>query len=614
MAKTLKKCHIAVHNRSKTAPYFHVDCLFPLGMMRAFSMSNQTVTPSALYFASALLAVAGPGDPDAGFDPKPDNSVTSTALLPDGQILIGGVFDSVGGEARGKIARIDPEGVVDALVLPPANGNANSLLVMDDGKIIIGGSFTTVGGFSRNRLARLNAGGEIDSTFNPNINSAVYSMAMQADGKLVVAGGFTGAGGSTRNRVLRFNTNDSLDTFNPNANDIVRSVAILPAGGMVIGGNFTSVGGMSRNHLARIFSGGAPDPGFNPNVNGNVYCVALQPDGNVIIGGTFSSAGGAARTNIARIRSDGTADPAFSASANDVVRNIAMQADGRMIIGGNLTAVNGVPCGRMARLNADGTIDPSFSHTGTNGIVSTTALDGRGQLIAGGDFTIAGTVTRSYLARFENQSAVQALTLTGNDRVLWQRSGTCPETHRVTFELSAGNGTWSALGSGTRIAEGWELTGLNLPPGATVRARARVVSGLYNGSSGLIEATTLGPLENWRLVHFGTAENTGPGADTADPDSDGLENLVEFAFGLNPLLADAATLPQWEREDDDITLHFSQPPGVSGITWIAEYNTDLGDDGWQPIANVAEPPQYTFYAPAGTSGRLFLRVRVVSER
>ena len=38
-----------------------------------------------------------------------------------------------------------------------------------------------------------------------------------------------------------------------------------------------------------------------------------------------------------------------------------------------------------------------------------------------------------------------------------------------------------------RIAGGWERTGLTLPSSGTIRARARTSSGIYNGSSGLVE-------------------------------------------------------------------------------------------------------------------------------
>ena len=69
------------------------------------------------------------------------------------------------------------------------------VVVQADGKILIGGDFTTVspnGGapVTRNRIARLNPDGTLDAAFNPNANSTVFAIAVQADGKILVGGIF----------------------------------------------------------------------------------------------------------------------------------------------------------------------------------------------------------------------------------------------------------------------------------------------------------------------------------------------------------------------------------------------------------------------------------------
>ncbi|MGZ0655960.1 fibronectin type III domain-containing protein [Coraliomargarita sp. W4R72] len=48
-------------------------------------------------------------------------------------------------------------------------------------------------------------------------------------------------------------------------------------------------------------------------------------------------------------------------------------------------------------------------------------------------------------------------------------------------------------------------------------------------------ATTYTVQENWRLTHFASISNSGDGADNADPEHDGLVNLIEFATGSEPL-------------------------------------------------------------------------------
>lgn len=49
-----------------------------------------------------------------------------------------------------------------------------------------------------------------------------------------------------------------------------------------------------------------------------------------------------------------------------------------------------------------------------------------------------------------------------------------------------------------------------------------------------IGGTTLTPIAIWRDTYFQTTQNSGKAADNADPDGDGLVNLVEYALGTRP--------------------------------------------------------------------------------
>jgi hypothetical protein len=49
------------------------------------------------------------------------------------------------------------------------------------------------------------------------------------------------------------------------------------------------------------------------------------------------------------------------------------------------------------------------------------------------------------------------------------------------------------------------------------------------------------PLQAWRRFHWNSAASTGPAANDADPDGDGVANLVEYLTGTNPVLANPAT-------------------------------------------------------------------------
>jgi hypothetical protein len=75
----------------------------------------------------------------------------------NGKILVGGYFNganSIGGQPRNRMARLDPvTGNADSFD-PNADDHVMSIVLQPDGKILVGGYFTTIGGQSRNRVAR----------------------------------------------------------------------------------------------------------------------------------------------------------------------------------------------------------------------------------------------------------------------------------------------------------------------------------------------------------------------------------------------------------------------------------------------------------------------------
>jgi hypothetical protein len=119
----------------------------------------------------------------------------------DGKILVCGPFwgpNSIGGQERSRIARLDPiTGLADSFN-PNANDFAYSIAVQPDGKVLAGGYFTSIGGQTRNHIARLDATTGLADSFNPNANAnssnhpptTVFSIAIQADGKVLAGGSF----------------------------------------------------------------------------------------------------------------------------------------------------------------------------------------------------------------------------------------------------------------------------------------------------------------------------------------------------------------------------------------------------------------------------------------
>ena len=459
------------------------NCLPSLVLFLSFPLAL-----SCLSAALSTSAVAAPGDVDPDFDPNalrrsPTVLLLSTTMQPDHKIVIGGSFDVVGGATGVGIARLNPNGAVDSSFTPRAE-SVYCTAIQADGKILIGGGFSRVAGITRNNLARLNVEGTLDTDFNPNANGVVYTTTLQPDGKVIIAGAFGTVSGTARNRMARLNADGSLDTgFDPNVSGtLVSSTALQADGKIIVGGSFGAVSGTSRRDIARLNTDGTLDTGFNPSVNGWVLCATVQADGRIVIGGQFVNVGGSGYNYLARLNTDGTVDVGFDhlvAAVSPFVYSAVLQADGKIVIAGYFTRINQITHNRVARLNSDGTLDPSFNADFSADALSA-AVQADGKIIIGGRFSL--------IARYLNDPATQNLAVPSAGRLEWLRGGASPEAQYVTFELSTdGGATWSALGTGTRILGGWELTGLSLPDSGKVRARARVTGGQYNGSSGLVE-------------------------------------------------------------------------------------------------------------------------------
>jgi hypothetical protein len=172
---------------------------------------------------------------------------------------VGGSFTNFNGAQRGRLARLTAAGDVDPSFVPAAipSGAVYSVALQPNGGVIIGGDFTTVGGVSRQGIARLRVDGSFDPTFDPGTgaNSTVFAVGVQASGNVILGGDFTAINGTNRFRYARLLPNGSLDpTFNSTsgANSTVYTLAIQPDQDVIIGGAFTMVDGLPRGGVARI--------------------------------------------------------------------------------------------------------------------------------------------------------------------------------------------------------------------------------------------------------------------------------------------------------------------------------------------------------------------------
>ncbi len=120
-------------------------------------------------------------------------------------------------------------------------------------------------------------------------------------------------------------------------------------------------------------------------------------------------------------------------------------------------------------------------------------------------------------------------------------------------------------------------------------------------------------LQAWRYTNFGSYDDSGDGASLADPDHDGLVNLLEFAFGFDPKQATFGKLPVPQAIDNSMVLTFSEPDGVTGVTYGAEWSQDLQPDMWTPMPDTGSPPVHTFSVPTAGKAKLYMRLKVTEN-
>ncbi len=99
------------------------------------------------------------------------------------------------------------------------------------------------------------------------------------------------------------------------------------------------------------------------------------------------------------------------------------------------------------------------------------------------------------------------------------------------------------------------------------------------------------------------------GGPSGDHDGDGINNGAEFALGLNPTVPNTrSAVPSPTKDSNIMTLSFTPPSGLSGVTYGAEWSTNLM--AWTSLTDTGTSGVHTFSRNISAENRMFFRHRI----
>jgi hypothetical protein len=241
------------------------------------------------------------------------------ALPGSGNVLVGGSIAPTSPNLQ-FIGRFNQAtSVWSALTGGGTADNVNALAVLPGGDLIVGGKFTFSGAVSTSRISRYNLTTNVWSALGAGTNGEVFALAVLPGGDVIVGGAFTTAGGATANRIARYNpATNTWSALGAGTNGTVNALIVLGDGDVLVGGTFTTAGPVAANNIARYNPSTGAWSALGAGTNGAVRAFAILPSGDVIIGGSFTSAGGSTANRIARY-SPGVAAPTILSQPLPVV-------------------------------------------------------------------------------------------------------------------------------------------------------------------------------------------------------------------------------------------------------------------------------------------------------
>lgn len=369
--------------------------------------------------------------------------VLAMAREADGGLILGGDFQTINGIPRRYLARIQPDGTLDATWHPSPDNWVTALAASPDGDIFVGGYFTNIDGIPRQSIAKLDRlTGIVESTWSHDNRADIRAIAVDANGDVFAASASATPGifklsgidggelwisywehadflvldghGSLYSATARFDLHEPWPTYRPTIAkrssatgelDASWSPALtgafddnlyaLATDGMALyaGGSF----GL-RKFLA---STGADAPGWNAPA-ANITAIAIRSDGHVYVGGSFKSIHGQVHRNIATLSGNsGLPLPWWNTAANDNVGLMNTDDSDGVDIAGRFQSIDETQRIGYAHIEADGEMSVARNDIEAPAKAFALAAQRDGGMIVAGAFHRAGSSPHRNILRLD---------------------------------------------------------------------------------------------------------------------------------------------------------------------------------------------------------------------
>ena len=388
----------------------------------------------------------------------------------------------------------------------------------------------------------------------------------------------------------------------------LQSSGISTTGNGTISISGTGGGGTGNSHGARVVAGGTVTA-----ESGDISVAGFVTDGTTASQAfTLSNAAG----NGGKIQTSGN----IAAAAN----TMAISSSGVSMVGSFISLrpqSNGTPINFGSTVdNTPATLELSNAEIGV--VTCGTLILGD---VNSGAITVSAPITPtgfSTLALRKNTTFMAASSFAasvGPTGASYKRitvNGSATIANGASFSVaSTGGYVWNGSDSFTFLSSSSPITGTFSGPTLTNFLSSGLTASQNYIVGDFIVGPALTPLQIWRQRWYGTTNNTGNASDTAAPYGNQIPNLVVFAFfgpDGNPQTVNPSQLPQPQISGDSLTCQFTEPAGVSGITYHGESSTSLSAGTWQSVADSGVAPQHIFQAPILGNQQLFFRFRITA--